>query len=119
MTDSPTLDDPMTFSVWANVDQSGLRNAAEHLATVVPMTVAQLYQLAKQAEQENRKVQIWSNCGLGQVTSLANKLPSGFILGSSVIAEDVANPDTSPFCRIHSCYYGRHCSICERDYLES
>lgn len=118
MTTLLTLDNPMLFSVWANVDSSSLLKAAKHLAGVWPLSLAQCYQLVKQASEDNRKIQVWSMKNNRQAQELAMApLPSGFVFGSSTVAEDVADPKSSKYCTEHACFYGRSCSVCNGNFL--
>lgn len=84
---------------------------------IAPLSLAQFYQLAKQASAENRKVQVWSMRHYREALELANALPAGFVFGSAVVAEDIADPNCSAYCSEHACFYGRNCSICQGNYL--
>ncbi len=111
------LDDPALFSVWADVDADHLVRAAMQLATEVPLTVAQLYQIVKQASSENRKVEVWTMRRYRDAHQLASSLPIGFVIGTAVVVEDIANPHASAYCYKHSCYFGYRCRVCQGDYL--
>jgi hypothetical protein len=117
MATTSVLDDPMLFSVWAKVESNHLRQAAEHLATEAPLSLAQFYQVVKKASTENCKVRVWSARRFSEASELANTLPAGFVVGSGAVAEDITNPNSSAYCSEHACYYGRNCSVCQGDYL--
>ncbi|MFZ3002765.1 MAG: hypothetical protein WA071_20785 [Undibacterium umbellatum] len=114
------LDDPALFSVWATPDPNSKLAAAKHLAELYKnyLSLAQCYQEVSKAVKLDRRMQVFCTLGWKTALELASTAPpSGFLAGTSVVAEETGDPHINSFCSKHQSYFWRSCGVCDENYI--